>query len=148
MGTIFNMKPGHNEARRPYEEPPRSGVSALTSPLQSFRSDQRSPEKALLATHWAVAQNPFRSPKIIFDHANVRSTANPKLALRAQTIGFAAVSLREGWLPKILSCSLQGYGQQPTLKGPGRMEAHSKSQFLNPKQIQSTNDQMTKTFGI
>jgi hypothetical protein len=76
-------------------------------------SDQRSPEKSLLPTQWAVAQNPFRSPKIIFDHSNVRSTANPKLALRAQTIGFAAVSLHEEWLPKILSCLLQGYGQQP-----------------------------------
>jgi hypothetical protein len=41
----------------------------------------------------AVAQNPFRSLKIIFDHSNVRFTANPKLALQAQTTGFAGVSL-------------------------------------------------------
>jgi len=50
----------------------------------------------------AVAQNPFRSPKIIFDHSRVRFTANPKLAFQAQTIGFAAVSLHSEWLPKIL----------------------------------------------
>jgi len=34
----------------------------------------------------AVAQIPFRSLKRIFDHSKARFTANPKLALRAQTM--------------------------------------------------------------
>ena len=34
----------------------------------------------------AVAQNPFRSPKIIFDHSRIRFTANLKLAFQAQTL--------------------------------------------------------------
>jgi hypothetical protein len=41
----------------------------------------------------SVAQIPPRSLKRILDHSKVRFTANPKLALWAQTIGFAAVSL-------------------------------------------------------
>jgi hypothetical protein len=35
----------------------------------------------------AVAQTPFRSLERISDHSKVRFTANPKLALWAQTLG-------------------------------------------------------------
>jgi len=42
---------------------------------------------------WSVARIPLRSLKRILDHSKVRFTANLKLALRAQTVRFAAVSL-------------------------------------------------------
>jgi hypothetical protein len=42
----------------------------------------------------------FAAQEYFFDHSKVRFTANPKLALRAQTDGFAAVSLHQEWLPK------------------------------------------------
>jgi hypothetical protein len=37
---------------------------------------------------WSVALIPFRSLKRIVDHSRVRFTANPKLALWAQTVDF------------------------------------------------------------
>jgi hypothetical protein len=60
------------------------------------RREKFSLEKPLvpsLNVLWSVARIPLRSLKRIVDHSTVRFTANPKLALRAQTVGFAAVPL-------------------------------------------------------
>jgi hypothetical protein len=54
---------------------------------------ERTPLSFRFSASWSVAQIPLRSLKRILDHSKVRFTANPKLALQAQTIGFAAVSL-------------------------------------------------------
>jgi len=70
--------------------------------LDLFSSQNKEDDGTLgLSASRRVDRIAFRSLKRIVDRSKVRFTANPKLALQAQTVGFAAVSLHQEWLAKI-----------------------------------------------
>jgi hypothetical protein len=60
-----------------------------------------------------VAQIPFRSLKRILDHSRVRFTANPKLALWAQTLGLQPFRLTKNGYPKFFNVRSREPGQDP-----------------------------------
>ena len=61
----------------------------------------------------AVAQIPFRSLKRILDHSRVRFTANPKLALWAQTLGLRPFRFTENGYPRFFNIRSREPGQYP-----------------------------------
>jgi hypothetical protein len=68
------------------------------------------------ATHCqgAVAQIPFRSLKRIFDHSNVRFTANPKLALWAQTLDLRPFRFTKNGFQKFFNVRSRDLGNSPS----------------------------------
>jgi hypothetical protein len=60
-----------------------------------------------------VAQNPFLSLKRISDHSNVRFTANPKLALRAQTLGLRPFRFTKNGYQKFFNVRSRDLGNSP-----------------------------------
>jgi hypothetical protein len=71
---------------------------------------------AIFIPKGAVVQNPFRSPKIIFDHSKVRFTANPKLAFQAQTLDLRPFRFTENGFQKFFNIRSRDMGKSP--KGP------------------------------
>jgi len=64
-------------------------LSTICSPQHSLKTSAPRPHPQYgVYTLQGVAQPPFRSLKRISDHSKVRFTANPKLVLRAQTLGW------------------------------------------------------------
>ncbi len=60
-----------------------------------------------------VARIPFRSLKRISDHSKVRFTANPKLALRAQTLDLRPFRFTKNGYQKFFNVRSRESGQQP-----------------------------------
>ena len=65
-----------------------------------------------------VARIPFRFLKRIFDHSRVRFTANPKLALWAQTLDLRPFRFTKNGLPKFFHVRSREPGQHPILDYP------------------------------
>ncbi len=62
----------------------------------------------------------LRSSKYFFDHAEVRSTANPKLTLWAQTLDLRPFHFTKNGYQKFFHVCARGFGQQP-----GKMRLNS-----------------------
>jgi len=84
----------------------------------------RDPER--VTPKQAVAQIPFRSLKRIFDHSEVRFTANPKLALWAQTLGLRAFRFTKNGYQKFFNVRSRDFGNNPE-------SIEAKGQCCSPK---------------
>jgi hypothetical protein len=73
------------------------------------------------STRRAVAQNPFPSPKIIFDHSRVRFTANSKLALWARTMNLQPFRFTKNGCQKFFNVRSRDMGNSPSLFEPKRV---------------------------
>ena len=62
---------------------------------------------------WSADRIPLRSLKIIVDHSKVRSTANLKLALRAQTLDLRPYRFTKNGKPQFFNVRSGEPGQHP-----------------------------------